>query len=154
MPGRRRRRRRSGHDDQGPLVSPAGIGDRTGSGRQEKASRLSPLPEGVFSRWLYWNASSVGVHVLVACVCRQQALTTGPGGAGKKRLVDSYHSRRTSAPAGGPAASIDGQRLLGWYSRAEEPGGPRYSVAPCDQGEWGPSRAAGSPEGTVLVFWL
>ncbi|KAL3197121.1 hypothetical protein MRX96_045007 [Rhipicephalus microplus] len=85
--------------------------------------------------------------------CRQQALTTRPGVAGKKRLVDSYHSRRTSAPAGGPAASVDGQRLLRWYSRAEEPGGPRHSVAPCDQ-EGGPSSAAGSPGGTVLVFWL
>ncbi|KAL3203024.1 hypothetical protein MRX96_042235 [Rhipicephalus microplus] len=44
--------------------------------------------------------------------CRQHALTTGPGVAGKKRLVDSNHSRRTSAPAGGPAASVDGWRLL------------------------------------------
>ncbi|KAL3192030.1 hypothetical protein MRX96_018149 [Rhipicephalus microplus] len=89
-----------------------------------------------------------------ACGCRQQALTTGPGVAGKERLVDSYHSRRASAPAGGPASSVDGRRLLGWYSRAEEPSGPRYSVAPCDHGKGGPSRAAGSPGGTVLVFWL
>ncbi|KAL3203009.1 hypothetical protein MRX96_042220 [Rhipicephalus microplus] len=66
--------------------------------------------------------------------CRQQALTTGPGVAGKKRFVDSYHSRRTSAPAGGPTASVYGRRLLLQYNRAKEPGGPRYSVAPCDQG--------------------
>ncbi|KAL3197104.1 hypothetical protein MRX96_044992 [Rhipicephalus microplus] len=36
--------------------------------------------------------------------CRQQALITGSGVAGEKRLVDSYHSRRTSAPAGLPAS--------------------------------------------------
>ncbi|KAL3238936.1 hypothetical protein MRX96_048034 [Rhipicephalus microplus] len=44
--------------------------------------------------------------------CRKQAMMTGPGVAGKKRLLDTHHSRRTSAPAGGPAASVDGQTPL------------------------------------------
>ncbi|KAL3192023.1 hypothetical protein MRX96_018142 [Rhipicephalus microplus] len=32
--------------------------------------------------------------------CHQRALATGPGAAGKKRLVNSHHSRRASFPAG------------------------------------------------------
>ncbi|KAL3205899.1 hypothetical protein MRX96_040580 [Rhipicephalus microplus] len=86
--------------------------------------------------------------------CRQQALKTGPGVAGKKRLVDSQPSRRTSAPAGGPAASVGGQRLLWWYSRAEEPGRPGYSD---DRATRRRGDLPGRPpprEGPFLVFWL
>ncbi|KAL3238930.1 hypothetical protein MRX96_048028 [Rhipicephalus microplus] len=46
-----RRRRRGGHEVRGPWMSPAGIDDRAGSGRQEKACRLSPLTENLCSRW-------------------------------------------------------------------------------------------------------
>ncbi|KAL3217461.1 hypothetical protein MRX96_032375 [Rhipicephalus microplus] len=50
--------------------------------------------------------------------CHQQALTTGPGVAGEKMLVHPYHFRRTSAPAGGTTASVDGRSLLRWYIKA------------------------------------
>ncbi|KAH8039352.1 hypothetical protein HPB51_005682 [Rhipicephalus microplus] len=46
-----RRWRRGGHEDRGPWMSPAGIDERAGSGRQEKTCRLLPLPEDVCSCW-------------------------------------------------------------------------------------------------------
>ncbi|KAL3192070.1 hypothetical protein MRX96_018189 [Rhipicephalus microplus] len=49
--GRLGRRQRGGHEDRGPWMSSAGIDDRAGSGREGKARRLLPLPEGVCSCW-------------------------------------------------------------------------------------------------------
>ncbi|KAL3246306.1 hypothetical protein MRX96_057746, partial [Rhipicephalus microplus] len=93
-----------------------------------------PRPRAFTSRLVDLGDDSGEVLTRIrAHCCRQEALTTGPVVAGKKRLVDSYHSRRTSAPAGRPAALVYDQRLLRWFSRAEKLGGPRNRDDPCGQ---------------------